>query len=163
MVRDHHVGSPAAAVVGAATGATRAVADAADLTDAAGEGGDDLLGAVDGVLLAGADGRDLRSLVAAEAAGGGAAALHLAGAGALVARLAASAVRRPAAVARAAGAALGLGAALDVGRVFGAGARDGGAAGLGAGRRRHAHAGEATLAVAGLVDGGLGTDGEEGD
>jgi hypothetical protein len=133
----------------------RAVPDAKDLADAAGEGGDDGVGAVDGDLLAGAHGGHRGRRVAAPAVGGAVAALHLGGAGAQAGGGGAGAVGAPAAERLGAAAqARRLGAAQHVGGVGGAGARDGRAAAGRAVRLGDADAGGARGAVAGLVDGG---------
>lgn len=122
---------------------------------------DNLLRAINRDLLARAHRWDRRRRVPAEPRRRGAAAHHLAGAGALVRRARARAVRLPAAVARSA--ALGLAAALDVGRIPGAGAGDGGPAGGLAGGVGDAYAGYAAGAVAGLVGCGVDGGGEEGE
>lgn len=132
LIRAHEIDGLSAAVVRVAGACARPLA--ANLPDATGELGDDLFCAVHGHLEARADGRDGRRAVAAEAGGGRGAALHLAGTGALVGDGRTGAVGLPAAVAVGAVGALGLEAAADARGVGGAGARDGGAAGVGAGR-----------------------------
>ena len=131
-ISNHKVNGLATAVLRRAAAAS-AVADAVDLANAAGESGDDLLGAIDRDLLAGTEGGVGRSGVATEAGGGGGAALHLGGAGALAADRGAGAVALPAAVAGSAVGAAGLGAAADIARVPGAGTGDAGTTGGGAG------------------------------
>jgi hypothetical protein len=122
----------------------------------------DFLGPINSDLLTRAHRRNRGRGIPAEPARAGAAAHHLARAGALVRRARPRAVGLPAAVA--ATAALGLAAAFDGGWVRGAGSRDGGAAGGFAGGVGDADAGDVGGAVAGFVGGGVDgcEEGEEG-
>lgn len=126
-IRAHKVNCLATAVIRRAGAGT--VPGAVDLPDAALPRGDDLLGALHGDRLAGADGGEGGGAVSAEARGARGAALHLGRARALVGDRGPRAVARPTAVARATVSAGRLGAALDVGGVGGAGPGDANAAG----------------------------------